>query len=144
MIPMCMAQIQRVGNGYVVKFHSPVERERVTPDPMPPGFFEMQAEISLAMRPTDDVPVGAEDWNREAREAQEQRVRDAVALARRRIATRKEKAWVLEPQEYFAPSLADVMALLQQADAAQAKALALLQTGVAIHGLVPGSMIVPA
>lgn len=144
MIPMAMVTVNKLANGYLVRFHQPIERERVVPNPIPPGLFAAQAQIAMALRESDDELIGAESWDKSRREDREKRVTGDIARIERKLAHQKVRQWVLEPQEFMAASLADVMALMQQADAALEKTFDLLRSGVALHGLPPGSMIVPA
>jgi len=151
--PMPMATVTKLTNGYLVCYHLPVERERVVPNPVPPGLFSAQAALAMALRSGDededgdadaDARVGVMAWEASRRQDREERVRVEIAKVERQMATQRVKQWVLEPQEYVAATLADVYLLLQQADGAQDKALELLRAGVAMHGMVPGTMIMPA
>ena len=146
MMPMPMVTVMKLANGYCVRFSQPFERERVIPSQVPPGLLESQAAIAMALRSGDDDEemAGAGAWEASRREEREARVREEITKVQKRLANQKVTQWVLEPQEYLAPTLRDVFALLQQADAAQDKTLALLRSGVVVHGVMPGTQIFPA
>ena len=139
-----LAQVDRVTNGYVIRFAEAVQQERPAPPAFPPGHLELQAEIMLAMAEArDDTSEVWSDggWERGRAETRREQLQALVKEIQETFANRKITGWVLEMREAFTPTLEGVTIVLAHAAKAHEQVVALVNHGVPFLGPLQPAML---
>jgi hypothetical protein len=132
------AQIEKLDNGFVVKYPEAVQREHTPPNPLDAiGDAQIELMVGLANLQSgeDEEPWKGDDEERTAK------MRERIAKLRAKIAPQKVLAWQLEEREFFCTGKAGMMQAIEAAEAARQHIETLTRQGVRIAPSAPTGVV---
>jgi hypothetical protein len=126
------ALIEKLDNGFVVKYPEAVEREHTPPNPLDAiGDAQIELMVGLAnLQSGEDEEDQA--WKGDDSD-QSAKMRERIAKLRARITPKPVKHWVIEEREFFCTGKAGMSQAIDAAASAQEQIEALTRQGIRIQ-----------
>jgi hypothetical protein len=132
------AAIEKLDNGYVVKYPEAVCRKQRAPSPLD-GIGDAQIELMVNLgrlqSGDEDEPWKGNDDERASK------LRDRIKQMRARMKPQMLDVWSIEEREFFCQSFAGITKALEAAESARQKIEALTRQGIRIQPSGPTGVV---